>query len=223
MRTSRKLMVVALAASAITVGIVTTSVLFAWLPPVQPARSLDVGPVRLGFAIPVREQELQGIDEAEVRAGSKDPPFAARWFPLRDNALWYATESEKTSLESDPAAFFQSIGLIGIRRDDTCYVLIHTSSDMSMWAHDMNWNVETAFMTIDGIGRPAMVVELDDRGAGLLNRLSTPHVGEPLAVIIDDHVLHAPVISGPIDRLLILKGNFTYEQIEQLVRALAGR
>ncbi len=217
----RKPLLIAFGALAIIFVIIVNAIDFVRSSPTELAKQPEARPAMVGFALATRKYHLEGTDKGE-HPGFEDSASQARWLPLRDVSLWYQTESEKASLEGNAETFFHAMGLVGMRQDDSYYLLVNTSSDASMWTYDQNWTVETAFHTIDSVGRPAIIIRLDEQGANLLDKLSSSHVGDSLAIIINNQVFCAPVISGPISKNVIVEGNFTFEEIERLVRALTG-
>ena len=216
MPASRKPMLIAFGVSAMVLGMVLIATLLIWS-----ASQVDVVPTKLGFALVVVEDELTGLDKEDLRKGLKQPPFAARWLPLRDISFWCDTESQKAALERDPAGYFQGKGLVGTGSDSGYYVLVHASPDKSMWTQDKIWSVQTAYR-VDHLRRPAIRLQLDIKGARLMNRLTAPHVGETLAIVIDGHVLSTPVIPAPIGITVLLQGSFTEAEMKELIRALGG-
>ena len=206
--------------SVVFLGIVLIAMLVLWRLQARSASQSDAVPANIGFALAVMEAELAGIDKEELRKGLKQPPFAARWLPIRDSFLFATTQ--KAAFERDPDGYFHEAGLVGTENDGAYYILVHASAEKSMWTQDKLWSVEKAFMTVGDNGRPALVLQLDNKGARFLNRLTGPHVGEALALVVDDHVLSAPVITAPIAHNVIIQGDFTYTEIEQLISALDG-
>lgn len=207
--------------AVVILGFALTAMLFIWRSQARSASQPDVVPANLGFALAVMEAELTGVDKEELRKELKQPPFAARWIRIRDS-FWYATDQQKAAIERDPDGYFHEAGLVGTENDGAYYILVHTSSNKSMWTQDKLWSVEAAFMTLGDLDRPAIALRLDNKGGAFLTVLTTPHVGEALAIVVDNHVLSAPVITAPIAHNVIIQGDFTYTEAEQLISALDG-
>jgi SecD/SecF fusion protein len=63
---------------------------------------------------------------------------------------------------------------------------------------DPTWGLERAMPSQDDRGGRAVAFDLDPMGARLFSELSTAHVGQALAIVLDDRIVSAPVLEGPI-------------------------
>ncbi|MDB4673433.1 protein translocase subunit SecD [Verrucomicrobiales bacterium] len=57
-------------------------------------------------------------------------------------------------------------------------------------------------------------------GAKLFSEVTTPNVGRQLAIIIDNEVLSAPVINGPLSNSISISGNYTVDEAVDLASNL---
>ena len=77
--------------------------------------------------------------------------------------------------------------------------------------------IEGARQGFDHTGAPAVTIALTDEGARRLAGVTTENVGKPLAFLLDDVVLWAPVITAPITGgEALIGGGFTVESAKQL-------
>jgi len=152
-----------------------------------------------------------------------DSPIA-RWFEVNDLRQWYNTPDELEFLQLDPASYFASNrGLVAGERDGRYYLLLYTTADKSITHEgDRRWSVRRAARDIDQQGRPAVSFELDSTGGALMNRLTGPNVGEPMAIVLDGQVYSAPTLQSQIGSRGIITGTFTATDISYLVRVLAA-
>lgn len=71
--------------------------------------------------------------------------------------------------------------------------------------------------------QPVVYIGFDERGAAQLARLTTEHVGQQMAVVLDDEILMAPVIHEPIlGGQLQVAGGFTTESASELAIILSS-
>ncbi len=71
----------------------------------------------------------------------------------------------------------------------------------------------------DGM-RPAVGFQMNARGAKLFGRLTDRHIGAPLAILLDDKLVSAPIIRARISKRGIITGNFTQDEVNDLVATL---
>ena len=77
-------------------------------------------------------------------------------------------------------------------------------------------DLKTARRSTDSAGAPAVGFFLTSDGAQLFSRATEQHVGERLAIVLDDVVNSAPVINERIGAEGIIHGSFTVQQAEDL-------
>jgi SecD/SecF fusion protein len=102
------------------------------------------------------------------------------------------------------------------------YLLVYNQPDWMMTrGSGGGWKLDNAFKDQDEVGRPAVGFVMDARGAQLMAALTSAHVGEHMAILLDDEVYSAPVIKSMIsDRGQISGGDFTDESVQDLVQVL---
>ncbi len=81
-------------------------------------------------------------------------------------------------------------------------------------------DLKTARRSTDSYGAPAVSFFLTSDGANLFSRATEQHVGEQLAIILDNVVSSAPVINERIGAEGIIQGRFTVQQAEDLALLL---
>lgn len=75
-------------------------------------------------------------------------------------------------------------------------------------------DLKTARRSADSNGSPAVAFFLTSEGANLFSRATEQHVGERLAIVLDNVVSSAPVINERIGAEGIIHGSFTIQQAE---------
>ena len=81
-------------------------------------------------------------------------------------------------------------------------------------------DLKTARKTSDSNGRPAVGFFLTSDGSKIFARATEQHVGEQLAIVLDDVVSSAPVINERIESEGIIHGSFTVQQADDLALLL---
>ena len=81
-------------------------------------------------------------------------------------------------------------------------------------------DLKTARRTADSNGAPAVGFYLTAEGTKLFSRATEQHVGERLAIVLDNVVSSAPVIQERIGSEGIIHGRFTVQQAEDLALLL---
>jgi preprotein translocase subunit SecD len=189
------------------------------------------GPGELEFHIAVRGSNLQGVDLDELRRqmAERGPDQtespSARWFPINDLKQWYDTLDELDALLADPIDYFASAGrdLVAAERQGRHYLLLYVDERRSM-THEAGKisAIQSVFPTVDNFGREAVGFQLDGPGGREMNRLTGPHVGEPMAIVLDREVYSAPRINQAIGPNGIIQGNFSADELSHLLRVLGA-
>ncbi|HRP61840.1 MAG TPA: protein translocase subunit SecD [Phycisphaerales bacterium] len=183
----------------------------------------------LEFRIAVRDG-ADDVNAADLRAqlaergpeGTDSP--VARWFEINDLRQWYETPEELAFLQANPQQFFaQRRGLVAADRDGRYYLLLYTTAARSMThGGETRWTVRSAARDIDRHGRPAVSFTLDTSGGALMNRMTGPHVGEPMAIVLDGQVYSAPTLQSQIGSRGQITGQFSPAELSYLIRVLAA-
>jgi SecD/SecF fusion protein len=188
------------------------------------------GAGELEFRIAVEAQRTLGVDVddlrrqlAEVGADAAASPLA-RWFKINQLKQWYDSDEELAAIEADPVGFFSARrNLVAGERDGEYYLLLFTNATNSMTHEgDSRWSIEKAYRTVDSLGRPAVGFELNQSGAIKMSQLTSNHLQEPMAIVIDGEVFSAPNINSTISRSGIIQGTFSDQELSYLIRVLAA-
>ena len=83
-----------------------------------------------------------------------------------------------------------------------------------------DWSLKRSYPTADEFNTPAVGFTFDERGAKRFSRLTKDNVGKHMAVLLDDTVYSCPVIRQAISDSGIISGNFSREEVVELVRIL---
>ena len=169
------------------------------------------------------------IDELRSELATKGPragePGVARWYPLNDLAQWYEKPAELETLRADPAAYFgANYNLVAGQFGGEIYLLLHDSDAKSM-THDGGtpWSLTRAGRTVDQrLGSSAVSFELDQVGGERMGALTTPNIGMPMAIVLDDQVYTAPRLNDRISTNGIITGKFSDADINYLIRVLTA-
>jgi preprotein translocase subunit SecD len=81
-------------------------------------------------------------------------------------------------------------------------------------------DLRTARPTLDEYNMPAVSFSLNSEGASKFSRATTDNVGRMLAIVLDNQVMSAPRIEGPIDREGRITGTFSQQEANDLALVL---
>ncbi len=184
----------------------------------------------LDFRIAVRTNSQDvNIDDLRRQLRERGPENTdspvARWYEINDLRQWYEDEAQLIALQADPESFFAGRGFVAAQRDGRYYLLLYTTRAKSI-THGQHgedrWSITQARRDIDQQGRPAVGFRLDATGGRYMSRLTGSHLGEPMAIVLDNQVYSAPFLQGNISTQGIITGRFTSSDINYLTRVLAA-
>jgi preprotein translocase subunit SecD len=81
-------------------------------------------------------------------------------------------------------------------------------------------DLKNARRSTDANGRPSVSFFLTKEGAERFSRITEQHVGERLAIVLNNTIYSAPVIQGRIDAEGVISGRFTIQEAEDLALLL---
>lgn len=100
------------------------------------------------------------------------------------------------------------------------YLLVHNWAPFVMWP-GTGWGLRNvAKGTADNMGRPHVKFHFDQEGAELFYYLTSANTGETLAIIVAGKVVSAPNISTAVRSQGVITGDFTAEQIDEMIKVL---
>ncbi len=185
----------------------------------------------LEFRIAVDAIDPQGVNPNELRAqlaergAANTDSSVARFFEINDLSQWYDTPDQLAALQADPVDYFRSApwNLVAGERDLKYYLLLYTTDDKTI-THEQGriWSVVGTSLTVDNLGRDAVLFRLDAPGGAAMRRLTTAHVNDPMAIVLDGQVYSAPNIVQSIGSSGIITGSFSQAEVNYLIRVLAA-
>lgn len=100
------------------------------------------------------------------------------------------------------------------RKGEKVYYIVKTSPVIT------GRDIKKAIQTKDQFGNPSVTFSLESDGANKMKRYTAANIGKKLAVVLDNRVLVAPVIHSVLSYDLVVTGNFTIEEAEDLALML---
>jgi len=148
----------------------------------------------------VRLLETEGPEEV-LRRG-----MAFAWFSVK------ASQAEPRSLS----------GLATAEYAGRTYVLLSNHRDHRMIRERLvgGWRLVSVDEGMDRYGRPAIDFSLDEAGASKFHALTSAHVGQRMAILLDDQFFSAPNIESAISSSGTITGRFTREELTDYIRLL---
>lgn len=165
-------------------------------------------------------EELRALGPKTVRSTD------ARWFKINQIENWVHTKQQAEAIAANENAASQVFGGMG-------YVVEPYAGDFYMlcWdtrttrltqAEGRNWGVARAYPGADALGKPAIHFAMNPAGAVALGGLTKDHVGDSMAILLDDEVYTAPRLKDALSSGGIIEGDFSQEEIRYVVRVLSG-
>jgi protein involved in polysaccharide export with SLBB domain len=113
-------------------------------------------------------------------------------------------------------------GCISAERDGRTYLLVSYTPGQVMLKEDGNamWGLESVYRTTDAENRPAVGFRFDDRGSELFLDLTKGNLKRNLAIILDGRVLSVGKVMSPIHGEMIIAGQFTQREVDNLIESL---
>lgn len=161
----------------------------------------DSGNVGIG-AVDDPEKYYRQIEEEGPEPGrERGDRFA--WFPVRDQEAF--RHGRFLVWPRDPQAKGER------------YILLCNEPAHAMLHGD--WNLSSARRMSAG-GRPVAQFTFDDREAKQFGELTGAHIGDYMAILIDEEAYSAPNIRSQIHKTGIIEGQFTLREVDEMVAIL---
>jgi len=183
----------------------------------------------LEFRIAVRPSQPQGVNVQEMRdqlaelGPDNTDSVIARWFKINQINQWFDSPQEQAELQANPVGFFDRMGLTAAFLEGNHYLLLYITDTKSLThGGGRNWSIVDAYPTTDDLGRPAVGFRLDTAGGGFMGQLTSPHVTQPMAIVLDGEVYTAPTLNSAISSNGIIQGSFSQNELNYLIRVLAA-
>ncbi len=166
-------------------------------------------------------EELATLGPRNVKAAD------VKWYKINQIETWIDTKQDADALKGDPRA----VAFILARGGQGCvaepyggdyYILCYDTRTTRLTQQEGAWEVAGAAPGTDERGRPAIDFRMDPSGAALLGRLTGAHVGEPMAILLDDQVYTAPNLNSEISARGQIMGDFPQEELNYIIRVLGG-
>lgn len=166
-------------------------------------------------------QELATLGPRNVKAAD------VKWYKINQIETWIDTKQDADALKADPRAVAYILGrggrgYVAEPYSGDYYILCYDTRTTRLTQQEGAWEVAGASPGVDQRGRPAIDFRMDPSGAALLGRLTGAHVGEPMAVLLDDQVYTAPNLNSEISARGQIMGDFPQEEINYIIRVLGG-
>ncbi len=190
----------------------------------QDLKRLLRGSGELDFRITVEANSR--ADETALREELREvgprnaSPEGAVWLRLAKVESWFDTLAQAESLEANPVAFFASRGFVVEPYDGMYWMLAWDQLGNRLTSAEGEWQVSRAYMGRDEIGRNNIVFNMDTLGGQRLGELTGEHVGDNMAVILDDRIITAPTLRGRISTSGSISGDFSLEELRDIIQIL---
>jgi SecD/SecF fusion protein len=173
-------------------------------------------------ALPDAAAYREQLRDKGPRAGANK---SFRWLKVKEITSFAETAKDREALEKSPEAFFERMNLVGQRYAGDYYVLVANTPEQALTQASGAWRLTRAMPDHDSSGFPAVSFRLDTLGGQFMRQLTGKHVGEPMAIVLDDQLISAPRINEAIGDSGIItggRGGFSPNELRYLVRTLGA-
>ncbi len=150
-----------------------------------------------------------------------DKPFM--WFAIDDVSTFAEREADRVALAANPIAFFQSQNMIGDKYGEKYYLLLSNQEGERLSAKEPNWRLDSAGVTIDQKGYPAVSFRLNTVGGQYLGDMTQRNLKRLMAIVLDNRAISAATIQSRIDvsgQISKGKGGYGQKELNYLIRTL---
>jgi len=191
----------------------------------QDLKRLLRGSGELDFRITVdansRADETALREELQELGPRNANPDGAVWLQLAKIESWFDTLDDAEAIEADPAGFFaERRGFVVEFFDGEYWMLAWDQPGNRMTSAEGDWQVTRSYMGRDELGRNNIVFNMDTLGGQRLGELTREHVGDNMAVILDDRIITAPNLLGRISNTGSITGDFSREELNYIIQVL---
>ncbi len=183
----------------------------------------------LSFRITVKPNQYPGEQQAREDLRARGPRAISsrdvKWFKINEIQTWIDSPAVARAFNEDPdfpSSFFAGMGYVVEPFGGDYYMLCWDTRTTRLTREEGSWAVARAYPGVDNFGRPAIQFQMNTNGAVLLGRLTGDHLGDQMAILLDDQVYTAPTLQGRISSNGQITGRFSTEEIQYIVRVLGG-
>lgn len=145
---------------------------------------------------------LEGLGQDTQPATTQDKPQAEAAFPAEQVAFYLA--------ESEPAP---SLTAAVVRGSDT-KVYLHAERLLTLE------HIARVSFSRQESGVAEISLVMTDDGAKILAEATAEHLDRPIAILVGDTVISAPIVRGKISRNAVIHGRFTRTEMVRIITAL---
>jgi SecD/SecF fusion protein len=162
-------------------------------------------------------QELRERGPQNVRSSDM------HWYKLNSLDKWHNNDLQTAErMRADPRSFFSDMGYIVDEYDGEYYMLCWDTATTRLTQNEGAWGVSRSYESRDEFGKPSIAFQMNPRGGALLGELTKSHIGQQMAVMLDDQVYTAPNLRSAISREGQITGSFSAAEINYVVRVLSA-
>jgi len=180
----------------------------------------------LSFRITVdpgrRPDEQQLREELRLKGPRAAKPPEALWARINQIDGWYNSQHDLELLQANAPEFFRGRNYVVEEYQGQYYMLVWDVKGSRLTKADGDWSVSRAQEGRDSRGVPAIDFVMDAPGATKLGELTKDHVGERMAVLLDNEVYTAPTLNSAISKSGQITGEFSSDERRYVIRVLAA-
>jgi len=182
----------------------------------------------LEFRITVSPEEAPDIEDLRDQLQERGPSAMENnqriWVKIDDVSMFADTTEARERFDADPVAYLRDArGLLAEKYGDEIYVLLWNTLDKSLANRPQQegWSVTNTRRHQDENAYPAVLFNMNPRGARLLAELTGPNQGRNMAMVLDDAIMSTPTIQARLSDTVVVTGGrtgFSKREQDYLVR-----
>ncbi|MEO1007383.1 MAG: protein translocase subunit SecD [Planctomycetota bacterium] len=190
----------------------------------QDLKRLLRGAGELDFRITVNpntRQDETALREQLQEVGPRNAsPEGAVWLRIAKIENWFESVDDLRAITENAPGYFTNRGFVVEEYDGQYWMLAWDQVGNRLTSSEGDWQVTRSYTGSDSLGRPAIVFQMDALGSQQLGELTGEHVGENMAVVLDDRVITAPRLRGRISSNGQIEGDFSQEELRYIIQVL---
>ncbi|MFP4053424.1 MAG: protein translocase subunit SecD [Phycisphaerae bacterium] len=152
---------------------------------------------------------MEQVNEYIEDLQENGPEVTGEMIARGERFVWFPTRGKEAS--------FSGLVTASDKAGQTYILLYNTGNNVMLKGE---WSLKDASVVSDETGAPAVGFEFDPRGGKKFAALTSAHVGQPMAIVVDNEVYSAPNIREMITNRGTISGSFTAAEARELAQIL---
>lgn len=174
----------------------------------------------------LEEEVVQSLRGRLMNEGKElDADLQMKWMPVHPLSEWAKEIEPEAQRDSGVQMYFEQRGLIAALYADEIYLLVWDSKDKCLDSRTPEWNIRAQLYEDDYSQSSGVRFDLNLPGTKAMGDLTEHNHDAHMSIIIEGHILSAPMIRGRITSTGVITGGrsgFINAEKMQLLRVIQG-